>query len=212
MRNLSRRSPDDRYEWLSAYLDNELAPAERQVVEQWLATDPQCQADYRRLLQMQQGFEFLRSQALPPVAQSPQSVHSSQASPWIPQRKNPWATPWRDDGRESWTRNGAKRWTQPWRLTAWGVGAMGCLLMGSVVMHWLTHGHPLLEEGVANVPKENVPSPQNTAQASINRASNSASPLQAVFVSTDAHRGGGSSLNIALDQPILAVPGDSTIP
>lgn len=40
----------DHFERLSAYLDGELTVAQRQQVEQWLATDPEAQRLYQRLL------------------------------------------------------------------------------------------------------------------------------------------------------------------
>lgn len=47
----------DRFELLSAYLDGEVTPAERQQVEIWLATDSETQRLYQRLLTLQSGFQ-----------------------------------------------------------------------------------------------------------------------------------------------------------
>lgn len=44
----------ERFELLSAYLDGEVTAAQRAQVEAWLATDPNYQALYRRLLKLQQ--------------------------------------------------------------------------------------------------------------------------------------------------------------
>lgn len=42
----------DRFELLSAYLDSEVTAAERKQVESWLATDPDMQCLYARLLKL----------------------------------------------------------------------------------------------------------------------------------------------------------------
>lgn len=47
----------DRFELLSAYLDGEVTPAERQQVETWLATDSDSKRLYQRLLSLQSGFQ-----------------------------------------------------------------------------------------------------------------------------------------------------------
>ncbi|MGD1942212.1 MAG: anti-sigma factor family protein [Leptolyngbyaceae cyanobacterium] len=49
----------DRFELLSAYLDGEASPAERQLVATWLDHDADAQCLYRRLLQLRQGFQGL---------------------------------------------------------------------------------------------------------------------------------------------------------
>ncbi len=48
-------------ELLSAYLDGEVTAAERQQVEQWLATDPRMQQLHRRLLKLHYGWQNLPS-------------------------------------------------------------------------------------------------------------------------------------------------------
>jgi anti-sigma factor RsiW len=47
------------FELLSAYLDGEVTSAERQQVQQWLATDPQIQQLYQRLQVLRQGIHNL---------------------------------------------------------------------------------------------------------------------------------------------------------
>lgn len=47
----------DRFELLSAYLDEEASAAERKQVEAWLATDPEFNQCYQQLLQLQRGFQ-----------------------------------------------------------------------------------------------------------------------------------------------------------
>ncbi|NEO26746.1 MAG: zf-HC2 domain-containing protein [Kamptonema sp. SIO4C4] len=49
----------DRFELLSAYLDGETSPQERQQVETWLTEDPNIQQMYRRLLQLRRGLQSL---------------------------------------------------------------------------------------------------------------------------------------------------------
>jgi anti-sigma factor RsiW len=57
----------DRFELLSAYLDGEVSPTERKQIENWLATDPNIQCLYKRLLNLRQG---LRAVAVPATTQS----------------------------------------------------------------------------------------------------------------------------------------------
>lgn len=45
---------DERFELLSAYLDGEVTPSERQQVEAWLSHDPAFQHQYRQMQQIQQ--------------------------------------------------------------------------------------------------------------------------------------------------------------
>lgn len=47
----------DRFELLSAYLDGEVTPEERKIVQHWMATDPAVQQLYRRLLHIRQGMQ-----------------------------------------------------------------------------------------------------------------------------------------------------------
>ncbi len=50
---------DERFELLSAYLDGEVTPHERQQVEAWLASDRAFQHQYRQLKQIHQAFPRL---------------------------------------------------------------------------------------------------------------------------------------------------------
>jgi anti-sigma factor RsiW len=59
---------DERFELLSAYLDGEVTPSERQQVEGWLATDANFQQQYRNLQRIHQGFAAI------PVPSSTTSV------------------------------------------------------------------------------------------------------------------------------------------
>lgn len=52
-------SQRDRFELLSAYLDGEVTPTERQQVQHWLNSDPQAQQLYARLLKLHRGIEHL---------------------------------------------------------------------------------------------------------------------------------------------------------
>lgn len=49
----------DRFELLSAYLDGEVTPQERQLVEEWLESDRQIQGLHQRLLAVRQGLQQL---------------------------------------------------------------------------------------------------------------------------------------------------------
>ena len=65
----------DRFELLSAYLDGEVTATERQQVECWLATDPEVQRLYARLLKLRQGLRTLPVPAVEqPVEQTIQEV------------------------------------------------------------------------------------------------------------------------------------------
>ena len=52
----------DRFELVSAYLDGEVTPAERLLVANWLAHDPEVQRLYRRLLLLRQAFRTMPSE------------------------------------------------------------------------------------------------------------------------------------------------------
>jgi anti-sigma factor RsiW len=60
----------DRFELLSAYIDNEVTAAERQQVEQWLRQDAEIQVLYRRLTNLNQGFANLPEPAPISAAQA----------------------------------------------------------------------------------------------------------------------------------------------
>jgi hypothetical protein len=54
-----RRSSNERFELLSAYMDGEVTAEERRLVESWLATEPQVQQMHQRLLSLKSGFSQL---------------------------------------------------------------------------------------------------------------------------------------------------------
>lgn len=58
----------DRFELLSAYLDGEVTASERHQIEHWLATDPDTQRLYARLLLLRQKLQTM------PISKSEQSV------------------------------------------------------------------------------------------------------------------------------------------
>jgi len=45
----------DRFELLSAYLDGEVTPDERQMVLEWMQSDPNAKCLYNRLIHLRQG-------------------------------------------------------------------------------------------------------------------------------------------------------------
>jgi anti-sigma factor RsiW len=60
-----RRSSNERFELLSAYMDGEVTAEERRLVESWLANEPKVQQMHQRLLALKDGFS-----ALPTVERS----------------------------------------------------------------------------------------------------------------------------------------------
>ena len=48
-----------RFELLSCYIDNQVTPAERKQVQEWLDTDPDYKKTYLRLLQLESSFKRL---------------------------------------------------------------------------------------------------------------------------------------------------------
>ena len=60
-------SEEERFELLSAYLDDEVTPAERKQVAQWLMDDPQTLQMYRRLLMLRQAIRTAPVPAQPPL-------------------------------------------------------------------------------------------------------------------------------------------------
>lgn len=54
-----RRTSNERFELLSAYMDGEVTAEERRLVESWLANEPKVQQVHRRLMALQHGFEHL---------------------------------------------------------------------------------------------------------------------------------------------------------
>jgi anti-sigma factor RsiW len=62
-----------RFELLSAYLDGEVSPQERQQIQHWLDTDPATKQAYLRLLRLRQNLRDLPS---PETATSPEDLPS----------------------------------------------------------------------------------------------------------------------------------------
>lgn len=62
---------EQRFEWLSAYLDQELSPEEAKKVEQWLKQDDQARQTYQNLLQLRYR---LREIPIPPSRLSPDEL------------------------------------------------------------------------------------------------------------------------------------------
>jgi anti-sigma factor RsiW len=54
-----RRSSNERFELLSAYMDGEVTAEERRLVESWLANEPKVQQMHQRLLALKDGFSAL---------------------------------------------------------------------------------------------------------------------------------------------------------
>lgn len=52
-------SQSDPFELLSAYIDDEVTPQERELVQQWLDNDPEVKQLYRQLLNLQSGIQNL---------------------------------------------------------------------------------------------------------------------------------------------------------
>ena len=63
MDGLDKLTTDDRFELLSAYVDNELSLAERKQVEQWLESDPEMQRQYRALSALSRSFQSMPAPA-----------------------------------------------------------------------------------------------------------------------------------------------------
>lgn len=216
MRNLTQGSSDDRYEWLSAYIDDELAPHDRQRVEHWLATDPNYQASYQRLMKMRQGFQGLRDQELAKL--TPLPLHQIlEASPHV-------AAGFRSAPSDlqdclPWGKQGGKHQKRS-LLTLASVGSLGlaaCWVMGL--------GSPWAEPVARVQPPETpeisqisetsvarVPSPPPNTSLQISK-SLPTSPSQASSSLTSSKGSGeenpeASGLTFALDQPLVAFPAD----
>ncbi|MFZ9739545.1 MAG: anti-sigma factor family protein [Prochlorotrichaceae cyanobacterium] len=201
MRNVSQWSSNDRYEWLSAYIDDELVPHDRQVVEQWLAKDPEYEACYRRLMRMRQGFAEFCSQDLTPLSQtSPQVIlqhipweDTDQPFGWEPKAKHYYA------------------WKQRIPLVLASLTGLGLALL------WSTGLRQPWAEPIAQIqaPPEDsvaiVPTPLTTpAKQPVSRQSPvpaKASTSATLLVSTH-ETAAESGLTFALDQPFLALPPD----
>jgi anti-sigma factor RsiW len=87
----------DRFELLSAYIDDEVTASERQQVEQWLSQDAEFQRLYRRLTGLNQGFAAIAE---------PEPISAAQAAAIT-------------DGVFAKTQP-----VRPWKLWAVGAGAI----------------------------------------------------------------------------------------
>ncbi|MEY2977820.1 MAG: anti-sigma factor family protein [Prochlorotrichaceae cyanobacterium] len=201
MRNLSQWSSNDRYEWLSAYIDDELVPHDRQVVEQWLAKDPEYEACYRRLMRMRQGFEGLCSQNLAPLPQT---------SPYLILQRMPWG----DTAQPcAWDLKAKHRyaWKQRIPFVLASVTGLGLALLWSTGLRqpWaepIAQVQSPPEDSVAIVPTPlTTPATQPVSLQSPDPAE--ASTSATLLVSTH-ETGAEPGLTVALDQPFLALPPD----
>ncbi len=64
----SNNSQPDPFELLSAYIDGEVTPQERQQVQQWLDNDPEIKQLYRQLLTLQSGIQGLSVPSPPEIS------------------------------------------------------------------------------------------------------------------------------------------------
>jgi anti-sigma factor RsiW len=92
-----------RFELLSAYLDGEVTADERKQVQHWLATDPQVQRQYAKMLKLRQGIQTLPV----PAAEQPAQQIAQQVFARIDRHRNR-------------------------RLIAWGGAAIAALFMGAL--------------------------------------------------------------------------------
>jgi|GEM_PF-4887572 anti-sigma factor RsiW len=218
MRNLAQWSSDDRYEWISAYIDDELVPQDRQRVEQWLATDPDCQACYQRLMQMRRAFQGLRDQELATLAPIPIKQILDTSSPFGDLFGAPLTS--------ASSRPGL--WQKRSLLALASVGGLGLAVLWAVGLRspWaepVAHVQPSPEISVASVPSPLIPPPNPSLQISTSlpapatvappqAASQSSPQASTLLVSTEGRREENSEqsgLTFALDQPLLAFPADN---
>lgn len=66
----------DRFELLSAYLDDQVTTIEKRQVEDWLANDPEIQLLYARLSKLHQGLQTLPPPPGQPVEQTLKQVYA----------------------------------------------------------------------------------------------------------------------------------------
>ena len=69
---LAPLTASDRFQLLSAYLDDEVTPQERRQVQVWLDTDPQFKQTYLNLLRLQR--------AIPELPSPPPSISAAELS------------------------------------------------------------------------------------------------------------------------------------
>ena len=83
----SRLEYDDeaRFELLSTYIDNEVTPAERRLVAQWLTEDLHTQQMYRQLLMLRQAIRTapVPAQPAPQIPSSPQLSWGTMSLLWL---------------------------------------------------------------------------------------------------------------------------------
>ncbi|MEM9979277.1 MAG: hypothetical protein AAF282_05920 [Cyanobacteria bacterium P01_A01_bin.15] len=74
-----------RFELLSTYIDNEVTPAERRLVAQWLTEDLHTQHTYRQLLMLRQAIRTapIPAQSPPQIPASPQLSWGTMPLPWL---------------------------------------------------------------------------------------------------------------------------------
>lgn len=204
MRNLTQWSSDDRYEWLSAYIDDELVPHDRQQVEQWLATDPEYQICYRRLMQMRQGFAGLRSQELANLTPMP-----------IPDILDT-SCPLTASLQVSLPPNRQGLWKKRLLVGMAGVGSLGLSLLWAAGLRspWadpVAQVRSSPDASVASVPSPLLtPPPASEPLAKLpttEKPSQVTREASTLLVSTEEPKT-ESSLTFALDQPLLAFPAD----
>ncbi|MDB9505491.1 zf-HC2 domain-containing protein [Spirulina major CS-329] len=148
----------DRFELLSAYLDGEVSPAERQEVQTWLADDPAAQHLHRRLQKLRYGLQTL------PIPAPQQSTEDLLAGVFEA-----------EDHRRVWS-----RWA--WgggAIAAAAVGALSLFFSGSPLSPRLAHNDPgnldasssslmiAVNQPVVEIPT--FPSPSSDLSISIDR-------------------------------------------
>jgi len=190
MRNLPTGSATDRDEWLSAYVDDELSPADRQRVETWLATDPQWQDGYQRLMRLSQGFRGLKNLER-------QALGKDYSTPVPPLSVNRWF--------ESLTRG---------MMAATALGGMGIAFVFVTYFRDPLLAPMRVEATPTGIPIAAVPAPLNqpsskpipsTEPSHFDRnLDSSAGTIAPVMVSNTDHSESG--LTVALDQPIFVFP------
>lgn len=218
MRNLAQGSSDDRYEWLSAYIDDELAPPDRQRVEHWLATDPAYQASYRRLMKMRQGFQGLRDQELANL--TPLPIHQIlKASPQVAagfRAASPDLQPWGKDGRKH---QGKRSLLTLASVGGFGLAACWVMGLGSPWAEPVTRVQSPETPEIAETSLARVPSPLITPNTSLQLSKSlpapaPVAPSSQASSSLTSSKGSGeenpeaSGLTFALDQPLVAFPAD----
>lgn len=204
MRNLTQWSSDDRYEWLSAYIDDELVPHDRQRVEEWLATDPDYQLCYRRLIQMQQGFQGLRAQELSNLKPTPTQEILDPSPPF----QSSLQCLHQEFLRPGWGRK--RLFLMIASLSGLGLGLT--LLWTGLRSPWaepVAHVKSSPTESVASVPSPLVP-PAHPSKLLSSPSTTDTPPQSSTLLMSTEDPKRESGLNFALDQPLLTFPLDET--